>query len=268
MEVLKLSSAFSYYRVIAALLFRCFICFVLLAVQSYVAAEQKTVSVATLADYAPYCYLISDADPDGVFAPGEDSPSFRGESWDVVRNALHFTGYSIDLKVLPWKRAYVSVEHNQNDMIFPIGRSAMREELFYFSSEPVNSVDFLIYLRPDSEIQWQGIENFSGYSVAQIRGFNYGDVWDMNTGVVKVNVDSIDQGFRMLASGRVDGFIGYEKVWDHYLQQADKQRDFRKLPVFDRTYEYIAVSRDNPRGKALLDTMDTEIARLRAAEYQ
>lgn len=66
---------------------------------------EKLVSLATLTDFAPFCFPRQGASFAAVeeIAPGTDSKQLQGYSWDVVRESFHAMGYTIRLYVVPWE---------------------------------------------------------------------------------------------------------------------------------------------------------------------
>lgn len=76
------------------------------------AAENRVVSLATLSDYAPFCFLKSEQKTvEGeLILPGDDSDILQGFAWDVIRESFQANGYTILLTVLPWNRAESAVQ--------------------------------------------------------------------------------------------------------------------------------------------------------------
>lgn len=215
------------------------------------------VSVATLEDYAPFCHKISEKNCDGLFHPGSDSTGFEGYSWDILRESFHSMGFSIKLSVVPWARALNSVLIGNVDILFPTGKNSTRQKIFHYSHEPVNHSKFLIYVRKDDPIIWNGLKSLHGLTIGMKRGFNYGDKWEAATDIRKIDVNTIHQGFRMLDHYRLNGFIGYETTWDFFLKKYGWEDKYRKLPVFDSTNEYLVALKTNPRSIELLKIFDS-----------
>ncbi|WP_205747753.1 ABC transporter substrate-binding protein [Desulforhopalus sp. IMCC35007] len=212
--------------------------------------------IATLEDYAPYCLTVEGYETDGIFPPNSDSMGLRGYSWDVVRESFHEMGYTIDLTVSPWARAMLYLKNGQTDLLFPTGKNTQRQKTFYYSQEPVNHADFLIYVLKDSPIEWNGLESLKGLKIGLKRGFNYGDKWAAAANIIKLDIGTISNGFKMLDLRRIDGFVGYEINWDYFLQKAGWETKYRKLPVFDSTMEHVVALKSNPRALELLNSFD------------
>ena len=234
-----------------------FLTLAVLSLSSWCFSSDKVVRIATLDDYAPYCLTVEGGETDGVFPPNSDSAGLRGYSWDVVRESFHEMGYTIDLTVSPWARSMLYLKNGQTDLLFPTGKNTERQITFYYSQEPVNNADFLIYVLKDSTIEWNGLESLKGLRIGLKRGFNYGDKWAAASDFIKLDIDTIANGFKMLDLRRIDGFVGYEMNWDHVLQKAGWEAKYRKLPVFDSTMEYLVALKSNPHALEILNSFDT-----------
>ncbi len=226
---------------------------------------EKTVTVATLDDYSPFCFPKEGAKADEkAIAPGTDSVRLQGYSWDVLRESLHAMGYAVELQVTPWARAMKYVKDGRVDLIFPAGRNAEREKIFLYSEEPVNKVNFLIYVCRDTEIRWQDLSSLASMRIGAVRGWNYGEAWQVDTSIDKQYVDKISLGFKMLLGERLDGFAGYEIIFDYTLKQERMEGKFKKLPSFGSTSEHV-VGLKNERVRQLLADFDAGKRKIVAA---
>lgn len=221
-------------------------------------SADKVAIVATLSDYSPYCFLKDNPSKgsDERIGPGEDSKRLQGYSWDILRESLHVMGYTIDLNIYPWVRAMDTAKRGKSDVIFPTGLTDERKAFFHFSERPVNQADFLTYVRKDSDIQWDGLASLIGLKIGAMRGWNYGQKFKEKNFEPKM-VSKIVNGFKMLGANRLDGFVGYEVNFDYALAQSELQSgDYKKLPVFDFSKEFLAGSKDNPKTQKIIADYD------------
>ena len=220
-------------------------------------ADEKIVRVATLEDYAPFCMLTNEQiGSKQTIPPGNDAVGFKGYCWDVLRESFHDRGYTIQLTVTPWARAMLNVKKGDADILFPTGKNSNRIKIFDYSQEPTNHANFLIYIKTDRQIKWNGLEGLEGLTIGVKRGFNYGDRWKAAIGITKYSIKTISQGFKMLSANRIDGFLGYEYNWDYYIKQTNLTGQFKKLPAFDSSSEYLVALKSNPSGKKFLNAFD------------
>ena len=231
--------------------------FIFILLSSFGYAGDKIVKVTTLPDYAPFCEANGKYKVNQIIKPGEDTEDFYGYSWDVLRESYHAMGYTIDLSIRPWSRAMRDFKDRKVDILFPAGVNSERKKIFDYSQESINKANFLIYVKADNPIEWNGLESFAGKTVSMKREFNYGDLWNKNRSINKYEVSTILQGFKMLNANRFDGLLGYEYNWDYVLKQQGWKDRFRKLPSFDSTAEYLVTLKSNPNAKNLLKVFDS-----------
>jgi polar amino acid transport system substrate-binding protein len=221
-------------------------------------AGDKVVSVITLEDNAPIIFTEKSTKGgiNELLSPGQNSETLKGYSWDILRESYHKMGYTIHLSTAPWRRAIESVKAGKVDILFPTGKNTARHQYFLYSKAAINTVSFVVYINKDSKIKWQNISSLQGLKVGLYRGYNYGDKWEQEADVIKINLDNISQGFKMLKSNRIDAFVGYEVAWNYALRQMNMTTEFKVLPKFDFSTEHVAVLKTNARALQLLSDFD------------
>ncbi|WP_094707124.1 ABC transporter substrate-binding protein [Hahella sp. CCB-MM4] len=219
---------------------------------------EKFVTVATLTNNPPFTFDKSFAEDlqHEIIPPGLDSERLQGYSWDILRESFHAMGYTIKLYIYPWVRAFEQVKAGKVDVLFPTGFNPERAEYFRYSEEPINHVDFLVYVNLDSSLQWEGLESLNGKTIGVLSGWNYGLKWKRQIEILKYDIREILQGFGMLDKGYIDGLAGYELSFDYALKQASWKNRYKKLPIFDSTDEFAVVSIQLPNGEQLLNDFD------------
>lgn len=217
---------------------------------------KKEVIVATLTDYAPFCFSKSNVHSIETIKPGQDSKYLKGYSWDILRESYHHLDYTIHLHAYSWARAINTVKQGKIDILFPTGKNPEREMFFKYSKESVNEAKFIIYTNTDSPIVWKSLDSLKGLNIAVKREFNYGQAFNLNTSFNKIPVVTIEQGLRQLKAKRVDGFAGYEFNWDYIIKNRNIKGPFKKLPPFGSSSEYLVGLISNPKIAKLLNAFD------------
>ncbi len=230
--------------------------FVVLSVDP--SAAEKSVSLATLTDFAPYCFrkdtatqLLRESIP-----PGEDSAQLQGYSWDVVRRSFHEVGYTIELYVVPWARVLHYLESDRVDAVFPANRTAEREKTYLFSNGYVDSTRMVAYVPVDSELQWRGLDSLDGMRVGAVRAWAYGKKWENNREIQKEIMDTILQSFQVMDKKRLDAVVGYEIVYDYILKQEDIAHKYKKVGYFGIVDEYLMVKKGDMEAQQKMDDFD------------
>jgi polar amino acid transport system substrate-binding protein len=238
-----------------------FVCAVLtlfLAITCTAASTEKIVKVNTIVDYHPFCFKKENApeQPNEIIPPGGDSSQIQGYSWDVVRASLHEMGYTIYLTIAPASRCLQNAEQGLTDVIFPASKNKERQKTFFFSREPVNAAKYVVYVPADANFAWNGLKSLEGHKIATLRRWTYGDAWEANKKIVRVETESITQSFDILDRKRVFGVVGYEIAYDYFLKEKGIANMYKKLPSFDTNFEFLIGGKNFPQVKKILDDFD------------
>ncbi len=221
--------------------------------------QEKTVTITTLVDFAPYCFKKKDAvdKPSELIPPGSDSSQLQGYSWDVVKESYHEMGYTIILKIAPWSRAMNYVQKGKADVIFPAIKTIKREEIFYYSKKAVDETNIVIYFSTDSDMQIpKGLDSLKSKRIAHVRGWAYGKKWEADRGIIKESTDSILQGFKMLDKNYVFGVVGYENAFDCKLQTMKILNKYKKSPAIDHVADYLIGKKGSAASVNLVNDFD------------
>jgi polar amino acid transport system substrate-binding protein len=221
--------------------------------------SEKTVTLATLTDFEPFCFPKENA----VFTemesipPGSDSQQLQGFSWDVVRESFHAMDYTIRLYIVPWERGMHYISGGKVDGIFPANHTAEREKEYAFSKAYVDLVKLVIYMNADAHMVWQGLESLNHLSIGFVRGWAYGKKWEAMDLIIKEPTDTISQGFDLVAKKRLVGLAGYQLPYDYQLKRSKRSADFKIVGQFDTIEEFL-MGRKNDRNSLLaLDIFDS-----------
>jgi polar amino acid transport system substrate-binding protein len=232
--------------------------FVLLTFPPALQAEEKRVTLATLTDFAPFCFRRDGSMQvqKETIPPGSDSLQLQGYSWDVVRQSFHEVGYTIDLYVVPWERVMHYLNSGKVDAIFPANRTEKREKIYSYSQEYVDRTKMVVYVPVHSPLVWESLDSLNGLSVGAVRGWAYGKIWESNTQIKKEAMDTILQSFDIMDKKRLDAVVGYEIVYDYVLKHADLKDKYRKIGYFGIVDEYLMGKKDDPEALTFLHAFD------------
>ncbi len=235
-----------------------FVLLVVIFLSSFTFANGKTVRIGTLSDFPPYCYGIEGSRAVAVetIAPGSDSKVLQGYSWDVVRESFHRQGYTIQLYIVPWMRGLHYLGTGKIDVVFPAGKTVEREAVYDFSRETVDTVEITIYMRDPDMSGWHGLDGLSGMNVSYVRGWAYGKKWEANHQINKIEADTIQQSFEMLANGRVDAVVGYALPYDYVLRHTTISEKIGKVGSFDLVNEFLIAVKGKNGAIEMLDAFD------------
>ncbi len=219
--------------------------------------DTKTLSATTLLNFAPHSFEIPGSDQllnDEIIKPGMDSKRLQGYAWDIFREAYHSMGYTINLKMRPWKRCLESVRQGNVDLVFPASWNNERDKIYDYSSEHINLATYVAFYQSKQGAKaWQGLKSLKGKKVALIRGYTHGSEFDLSKAFEKFEVDSLSQVVTMMKKRRVDVFVGYQLVHGYQLKQMGKDTLFFTTKPFGFSKEHILTQKGSQRGIYLMD---------------
>ena len=231
---------------------------VLLTFPPNLQAQDKHVTLATLTDFAPFCYRKENSIQvqKETIPPGSDSLQLQGYSWDVVRQSFHELGYTIDLYVVPWERVMHYLKNGKVDAIFPANRTEAREKIFRYSQEYVDRTKMVVYVPVSSPIIWKNLDSLNGLNVGAVRGWAYGKDWESHTQIKKETMDTILQSFEVMGRKRLDAVVGYEVVYEYGLKTAGLTNKFKKIGYFGIVDEYLMSNKGDTQALTFLNDFD------------
>ena len=207
----------------------------------------------------------SAADPIVIFGNSSKPPkswldegSPKGILVDILREVEARTGLVFDIRLMPWKRAYMNALDGQGG-IFGLSRNKKRLNLFDFSEVQYVEELRLVVLK-GNEFTYRTIDDLKGKTLGVTRGASYGDEFDRAKG--QVFTPSEDSSpvcrLRMLLAGRIDAaLIGPGEAALNFALARDKKlsehRDrFVMLPPsFVRDDNYIGFAKAMQRTETL-----------------
>lgn len=230
--------------------------------------HDKSISVATLDNYAPFTFSTQkDTIKNEKLPPFRDSMVLKGFSWDIVRESFHSMGYTIDLNMYPWARAKAMVESGEIDALFPTTKTPERERTILYPGHEyyLNASPICIYTLKSKNLTYQGLSSLQGKTVGYRRSFSYGSQWDNSKNINKVDISSDLNGLYMLSVDRLDAVIANSVTTDKMLENKSMKELFTKHPTEIVTYEYLVVMKNNPKAHEIIKNFEEGMKKIKAS---
>ena len=186
-----------------------------------VAAALALISIVNSAGYAAQSdkdHSCADAPAftlaaeDGFFPyTGMFEGALRGFSLDIVSAAFNAVGCDVNFVAMPYARCIRDVQAGRQIGCFNTTNSTDNQEKFVFHSRPLFRGRILIYAHPGRAGTFAATD-FENHSFSVVRGYTYTDAFDRNPSIRKIAVESDSQTLAMVARGRADFAVVYEKV--------------------------------------------------------
>ncbi|PTY37402.1 hypothetical protein BGP77_12900 [Saccharospirillum sp. MSK14-1] len=147
-----------------------------------------------------------------------ETPGFDVEVTEAVLAQL---GFSMELQLLPWRRAMIEVNSGQADALLDAFDSPERRRHLHYPDEPLSYSTSFLYCYACDHHQAPSLADLEGSVVAVNRGYQYHDAFDVHPGIDRIPVDTFEQGFRLLQRGRVEYYAVNNQVAAYVLQHWD-----------------------------------------------
>ncbi|MCV6622396.1 MAG: transporter substrate-binding domain-containing protein [Cellvibrionaceae bacterium] len=182
-----------------------------------------------------------------------------GQATELVQELIAKAGFEYQLYFSPWKRAYRRAETESNVIIYPLARTAERENKFHWIGQITPVHYYLFRLLERSDITVERLADVNRYKVGVVN-FHAHHIFLKSQGIENLEpVNSNRQNFHKLLRKRVDLFAsssaGLLTLCEQEKTDCEKFVPALKLEGISKGL-YIAAS---------LDTPDDIVAKLRAA---
>ncbi len=205
--------------------------------------------------YKPIVYLENHK-PEGLLV----------DSVKIVVDAMKM---DVELKLLPWARAYHLAEDGSNGII-GISKTEERSKIFDFS-DPIAYDDIVIVVKKGKEFPYSSVTDLTGKRIGIQNGASYGDAVDQairSQAIQATEVNFPAQRLEMLAAGRLDavfignGITGVEIALKQISQLKNAKEEFTILPTpLVRDKLYLAFHKKMGK-KAFIDAFNRTLADL------
>lgn len=137
--------------------------------------------------------------------------SFSGEAVDTIRCAFKALPYQLKIKVMPWKRAQLTVQQKLADGFFSASKNQSRDRYAIFS-EPIADQVWQWYFKAENNIT-PTVEGFkTNAKIGALNGSLMKTWLNENNYKLGVNAQSSEALLKSLLNGRIDAILANKKV--------------------------------------------------------
>lgn len=220
----------------------------LLACSNALAAERTLKIAAT--EYPPYY--------------GTDMEG-QGFITEIIVEAFKRSGYDLDIKFLPWKRALEGTKAGKHDGLFTVWYRAEREEWFLFSKPlPANEVGF--FRRADNDISSSDYAALKDRKIGVVRGYASPPGFD-DAGLKTAEAKDDEENLRKLQKGRIDLALVDKILGQHIINAklSGSAAEFAWIdPPVQVDEQFLVISKKAADHEAILAAFNEGLAAIEA----
>jgi polar amino acid transport system substrate-binding protein len=179
-----------------------------------------------------------------------------GLYFDILRTVYRPFGIKVMYKIVPWKRAVKMLEYREADAL-PGGYFISNGETeALFPNYPIGNEVLCVLSKTGTVPRWDGQKSLVGKTIVWIRDYNYHKYLDV--GVTWREIDSENQGWNLVDSGRVDFYMeNLNFLNKHIRDSAVDKSGYNIQVVYTRALSLRFVNAD--RSKRLIDLYDSRM---------
>ncbi len=147
---------------------------------------------------------------------------------EIVESLFKQANTSLDLKFLPFKRAFKETQNGRINGLFNLYKT--KERLNYFDyTEPIIVNPLVFFVRKDSKIKFESLVDLRGLKVGTMLGYTYGADFDKSTLFTKETSISHAGNLKKLLIGRIDLYPCDQLVCAHVAMKHKLNGKFKIL---------------------------------------
>ncbi|WP_425666728.1 substrate-binding periplasmic protein [Vibrio tubiashii] len=185
-----------------------------------------------------------------------------GLYWEIVIAVFSSAGIQVELSTKPWKRAKQLVEKKAadayvGDYYYPQENLGFLYPRWHISIEE----DVVVRFRSGA-LDWENRRygSLDEKKVAWVRGYDFDQGFLKGVRLIKVEVDNVAQGLKLLEKGRVDALVDYDSALSMHAPSTSASQFV--TVVTKKGEKLFVVFSDSENSSALATIFDMEMERL------
>jgi polar amino acid transport system substrate-binding protein len=181
---------------------------------------------------------------------------------ELVIASYQAVGYQVNLRRVPWKRAYEEVKSGKSDITFPWIKTPERDKFFLYSNEFLVTQEVFLY-HVDANFSWSNLDDLKSYKIGATQGYAHVKLFQEAGVPIQVALDDL-LNIDKLLKHRIDAFPIGEKVASYHLSASSSEFkekiSVHHLPLFKNQNFVLAGKAIPKRSKILLEKFNQGLA--------
>ena len=148
----------------------------------------------------------------------------------IVETLFQKADIPLTLKSLPFKRAYSYAKAGKINGLFNFYKTKERLKFFDYT-EPIITNPLVLFVRKDSILKFDTLEDLKGIEIGVMRGYTYGTDFEKSTFITKSESNSHRSNFMKLVLGRINVYPCDKLVGIHVAMKNNVMSELKILPT-------------------------------------
>ncbi len=167
----------------------------------------------------------------------------EGLDTDIIKEVCKQIGIEPQFKGVPWKRALAMAETGEAGAIYALFRTEERTKFLFFTADPLDTVNTVIFTRKGSNEKITGLDALKGKQLGVVGGFSYGPIFDNYSGLNKVPCNDQEELVRILYHGRISLGVAPELPFLYTCKKMNFQDNFEVAYIISEDSNYVGFSK-------------------------
>jgi polar amino acid transport system substrate-binding protein len=148
----------------------------------------------------------------------------------IVKELCKRAGISIKLQFMPFKRALEDTKRGRIDGLFNFYK--IKERLPFFDyTNPVIENPLVFFVKKDSQLTYNSLEDLKGLKVGVMHGYTYGTGFDQSSLFTRESANHHASNFNKLVRGRINIYPCDKLVGIYVARKNNLMSNLKTLPV-------------------------------------
>lgn len=202
-------------------------------------------SLISISTAAPAPALVVGLLPSPPWSQEGPGGQPEGLDVDILRAIEPRLGVRFEYRIYPWKRCLALLEQGKIDLIARFNRTTAREQFARYVTPAYSKDRILLLVKEGSGIDLRTHEDLSGLRIGVLRGNAHTARFDGDPTLERTTVGTTEQLLKMLAAGRIDVAVVYERagLYRRALLNLDQSIRISRLELVRTGADHFAFSR-------------------------
>lgn len=209
-------------------------------------------AIASSAAARPHLYIKAESSPPSAMMSEGQVVGFATEK---IRLIMERVGVDYDIEIMPWKRAYLLAQTQNDTCVYSTTRVPERETMFQWIG-PTHENDWTLFGRTGRDYQIARIEDARRYRIGAYNGDVRGDALLAQGFNVDTVPDKLSNPRKLLVE-RIDLWVSSMRVGTSLIAENGWSEQIVPVLTFKRTELYLACHKSVP--DAMVDKMNAAL---------
>ncbi len=178
---------------------------------------------------------------------------------EITKGAFRISGYTCDVKFIPWNRAKEMAKKGHYHGIMGMFYTEKRVQFFDYS-KPVSASTTGFFVKKERTITYTDLKDLKPYKIGHVMGYHYTEEFNSASYLKKVDSYNTETNIKLLMKDKIDIVLAAKSVVTHLMKNTFHENpDMLKMlnPPLVKHDMYISISKKKPHYHQIIVAFNT-----------